>query len=113
MRLDLGYLKRYTRHPYAVVIPQILTEDVLGTSLASLGVSVHRPLRVVGLTRNTENGELTDVTFEDGKVITAKYVVGADGARSVVRSCLKWFHVKSFTCTLRSVRRLVLGSVIR
>ena len=81
---DLASLKRYTSRPYAVVIPQSLTEHVLGTKLASLGVSVHRPLRVVGLTRNTKNTQLTDVAFEDGRVITAKYVVGADGARSVV-----------------------------
>ncbi|KAG8214357.1 hypothetical protein J3R82DRAFT_9346 [Butyriboletus roseoflavus] len=83
---DLAFLKRYTRHPYALIIPQNLTEHVLGTKLASLGVSVHRPLRVVGMKRNMENAQLTDVAFEDGSVITAKYVVGADGARSVVRT---------------------------
>ena len=81
---DIAYLKQYTRHPYAVVIPQNLTEHALGTKLASFGVSVHRPLKVVGMKRNAENGQLTDVAFEDGRVITAKYVVGADGARSVV-----------------------------
>ncbi|KAF8125787.1 hypothetical protein EV363DRAFT_1269445 [Boletus edulis] len=83
---NMAYLKRYTRHPYALVIPQNLTEHVLGTKLASFGVSVHRPLKVVGMKRNTENTQLTDVTFEDGRVVTTKYVVGADGARSVVRT---------------------------
>ena len=81
---DISHLKQYTRHPYAIIIPQNLTEHVLGTKLASFGVSVHRPIKMVGMKRNTKNARLTDVAFEDGQVITAKYVVGADGARSVV-----------------------------
>ena len=100
---DMAYLKRYTRHPYAVVIPQNLTEHVLGTKLASFGVSVHRPLKVVGMKRNAENTQLTDVAFEDGRVVTAKYVVGADGARSVVSqrllcsvSCRSLLHSGSY-----------------
>ena len=77
-------LKRYTRYPYVVIIPQNLTEHVLVTKLASFGVSVQRPLRVIGMNRNAENALLTDVMFEDGRVISAKYVIGADGVRSVV-----------------------------
>jgi 2-polyprenyl-6-methoxyphenol hydroxylase-like FAD-dependent oxidoreductase len=84
-KLYMGGLGSYTRHPYALVVPQNITEHVLGAKLAGLGVIVHRPLKVVGLKRNEENSHLSDVTFEDGRVISAKYVVGADGARSVVR----------------------------
>lgn len=82
---NLGRLKQYTHHPYVVVIPQNLTEHVLSKKLAGHGVSVYRPLKVAGVKRNSANALLTDVAFEDGRVITAKYVVGADGARSVVR----------------------------
>ncbi|KAG6381482.1 hypothetical protein JVT61DRAFT_62 [Boletus reticuloceps] len=79
-------LKPYTRHPYVLIIPQSVTERTLERRLASFGVIIHRPLKVVGLSRNAENPQFSDVTFEDGKVITTKYVIGADGARSVVRS---------------------------
>ncbi|KAF9240228.1 FAD/NAD(P)-binding domain-containing protein [Melanogaster broomeanus] len=79
-------LKQHTRHPYILVVPQNLVEHALGEKLASSGVTVRRSHRVVGLKRNEANSQLTDVTFEGGKVITAKYVVGADGARSVVRT---------------------------
>ena len=110
---DVAYLKRYTRHPYTVVIPQNLTEHVLGTKLASFGVSVHRPLKVVGMKRNTENAQLTDVAFEDGRVITAKYVVGADGARSVVSLLLLMLDVILLTAEPRFVPPLVSVSLIQ
>ena len=67
-----------------LVITQNLTERALEKKLASCGVIVHRPLKVVGLKRNAENPRFSDVAFEDGRVIAAKYVIGADGARSTV-----------------------------
>lgn len=80
-----GSLKSYTQHPYILVIPQHLTERILEKKLASFDIVIHRPLKVVGLKRNGANPDFSDVTFEDGRVITTKYVIGADGARSVVR----------------------------
>lgn len=82
---NLSSLDKYTRHPYALVIPQNLTEYVLGEKFKGYGATVHRPCKVAFLKRNENDDHLTDVTFEDGKTITAKYVIGADGARSVVR----------------------------
>jgi len=67
-----------------LVITQNLTERALAKKLASFGVIVHRPLKVVELRRNAENPQFSNVTFEDGRVITTKYVIGADGARSTV-----------------------------
>lgn len=86
-------LTSYTRHPYVLVITQNLTERTLEKKLASFGVAVHRSLKVVGLSRNGEDPQLSNVTFEDGRVITTKYVIGADGARSVVRPFYLLLHL--------------------
>ena len=95
-------LKPYTRHPYVLIIPQNITERTLERKLASFGVTIHRPLKVVGLRRNPSNPQLSDVTFEDGGVITTKYVIGADGARSVVSHLVSFELRKRLTTRIRS-----------
>ncbi|KAI5987455.1 FAD/NAD(P)-binding domain-containing protein [Pisolithus albus] len=85
-RLPFDTLKPYTRHPYGLVIPQTFTEHVLGQKAASLGVTVHRPHRVVGMKVNADDTNLADIRFEDGQVITTRYVIAADGARSTIRT---------------------------
>jgi 2-polyprenyl-6-methoxyphenol hydroxylase-like FAD-dependent oxidoreductase len=78
-------LKKHSAHPYSLCIPQNVTEFVLGQKLQSLGVRVERPYRVVGMKQNENDSRITDVSFEDGQVIRARYIIGADGARSLVR----------------------------
>ncbi|KAG2066068.1 FAD/NAD(P)-binding domain-containing protein [Suillus decipiens] len=79
-------LKKYSAHPYALFMPQNVTELLLGQKLQSLGVRVQRPHRVVGMKQNDKDSRITDVSFEDGQVIRARYIIGADGARSIIRT---------------------------
>lgn len=79
-------LKKHSTHPYVLFIPQNVTELVLGQKLESLGVQVQRPHRVVGMKQNEKDSRITDVFFEDGQVIRARYIIGADGARSTIRT---------------------------
>ena len=49
------------------------------------GIAVYRPAKVVNLAPNELDPDTTDVVFEDDQVIQARYVVGADGTKSIVR----------------------------
>lgn len=83
MSAEFSYLAEYTRFPFVSIIPQRMTEQCLEKQLEAQGLQVLRPYRVVALTRS-EHGEGLDVTFESGERINAKYVIGADGAKSTV-----------------------------
>ena len=71
-----------TRYPYALMVPQSVTEAVLLERLLELGGRVRRPCTVVDLAQD-ETG--VTVTLEDGERLRAAYLVGADGMHSLVR----------------------------
>jgi 2-polyprenyl-6-methoxyphenol hydroxylase-like FAD-dependent oxidoreductase len=89
---NFAYLASYTRYPYALLLPQNVTEHVLGEQLNNIGVRVFRPFRVTAVRNNEQEAGILDVSFEGGEVIQASYVIGADGARSTVRLrfCTLW-----------------------
>ena len=65
-----------TAYPFALMVPQYETEDVLLGRLRELGGDVHRPYEVAAVTQVDDGDDLTMSTGEKGY---AKYVVGADG----------------------------------
>jgi 2-polyprenyl-6-methoxyphenol hydroxylase-like FAD-dependent oxidoreductase len=83
-RLDFSFLD--TRYPYTLFLPQRRTEELLEEHLAELGVPYLRRHAVTGL-RQDETGVDLDVDTPDGPAtVRAAYVVGCDGASSVVRA---------------------------
>ena len=71
-----------TEYPYSLMVPQSTTERLLLERLEELGGSVLRPKTVTGIDQDPDG---VTATFDDGDVIRARYVVGADGIHSVVR----------------------------
>lgn len=71
-----------TPHPYTLMLPQDITEDVLAGRLAELGGRVHRPYE---LARLEQDGDGVTATMASGDTVRASYVVGADGMHSAVR----------------------------
>jgi 2-polyprenyl-6-methoxyphenol hydroxylase-like FAD-dependent oxidoreductase len=71
-----------TAHPYTLMVPQNVTEQVLLDRLRALGGQVHRPQEVIGVTQDATGATVTTAT---GEMVRARHVVGTDGMHSVVR----------------------------
>lgn len=84
IRLDLTDL------PYGHLgIPQYETERILGQHLTSLGIKVERPVELISLRQCADSIDV-QLNLPDGRTqnATFRYVVGCDGAHSVVRKSL-------------------------
>ena len=64
------------------MLPQCTTEQLLLDRLVELGGTVIRPKTLTAIEQDADG---VTATFDDGEVIRARYAVGADGIRSVVR----------------------------
>ncbi|HEU0030368.1 MAG TPA: FAD-dependent monooxygenase [Kofleriaceae bacterium] len=78
--LDLGDFP--TRHPYGLALWQRHIERILAGWVAELGVPIMRGREVVGFAQDDAG---VDVELSDGSTLSAAYLVGCDGGRSVVR----------------------------
>lgn len=71
-----------TRYPYALMVSQAVTESVLLQRLGELGGSVQRPRSLSDFTQDAEG---VSARLDDGSMLRARYLVGADGMHSAVR----------------------------
>ncbi len=78
--LDLGDFP--TRHPYALGIFQNRIEQIMGEWLAELPVHTYHEREVTGF---AQDGAGVDVQVASGEPLRARYLVGCDGGRSLIR----------------------------
>jgi 3-(3-hydroxy-phenyl)propionate hydroxylase len=71
-----------TRHPYTLGLWQNHIERILVGWAGELAVPIHRGLDVTGLVQDDSG---VDIRLAGGELMRARYIVGADGGRSVVR----------------------------
>jgi 2-polyprenyl-6-methoxyphenol hydroxylase-like FAD-dependent oxidoreductase len=67
---------------YTVLVPQRRIEEMLGERAAELGVEVRRGREVTGLTQKDDR---VLVEINGDEIIEARFLVGADGGRSITR----------------------------
>jgi 2-polyprenyl-6-methoxyphenol hydroxylase-like FAD-dependent oxidoreductase len=75
-----------TNYPYTLMISQADTERLLGERLEELGGHVVRPKKLIAVRQDVDGAV---ASFDDGSKIQdirARYIVGADGMHSVVRT---------------------------
>ena len=70
-----------TRFPYTLFIPQALTEERLEGRAAELGVVILRGVAATGI---VDDGSRVRISTDSGE-FSGLFLVGADGARSIVR----------------------------
>lgn len=71
-----------TRHPYSLGIWQNQIERIMAEWVAELGVRVYHGREVTGFVQHDSG---VDVRLAEGESLHARYLVGCDGGRSVVR----------------------------
>ncbi len=86
--IGLDFAQLPSRHAYLLMLPQDETERVLADRLAVLGGQVHRGVAATAIMRQADGAEVTLDTPQGPARIAARYVVGADGMRSLVREAM-------------------------
>jgi 3-(3-hydroxy-phenyl)propionate hydroxylase len=71
-----------TRHPYSLGIFQNQIERIMAAWVAELPVRIHHGREVTGFAQDDSG---VDVELSDGESMRARYLVGCDGGRSVIR----------------------------
>ncbi len=80
VRLDISDFP--TRHNYGLALSQNHIERILSEWIGELPVTFYREREVAGF---AQDGSGVDVALSDGRTLRARYLVGCDGGRSLVR----------------------------
>ena len=78
-----------SEYPYALLLPQARTEEILEANLNKLGVSIERGAALTGFSGDA-HGITATLTHPDGtaEAVRAAYLIGCDGGGSFVRQGL-------------------------
>jgi 2-polyprenyl-6-methoxyphenol hydroxylase-like FAD-dependent oxidoreductase len=90
-----------TRYPYLLIVPQARTEELLEAHLALLGHAIERGIKLKDLTQGADE-VIAHLLHADGQTehVHARYVLGCDGAHSLVRHSLDLpFQGKGYSWT--------------
>jgi len=94
-RLDFAHVE--SRYPYILILSQAETERILREELARQGVAIERGVELVALAQTQSydpprptDGVSATLRHQDGTLeeVAASYLIGAEGAHSLVRSSL-------------------------
>src|SRR5215471_10930255 len=81
-RISLNISDLPTRHSYFLALWQTRIERVLADWVGELAVPIYRGREVTGFAQDDTG---VDVRLSDGRWLRANYLVGCDGARSLIR----------------------------
>ncbi|KAJ7219643.1 FAD/NAD(P)-binding domain-containing protein [Mycena rebaudengoi] len=95
-RLRMAVIAAYTKYPFSLLIPQHRVEQKIRKQLRNGGNSVHWNKRVIDATE-VADGSQYELRFESGEVLTARYVVAADGTKSFLRSFAGIRYINPYT----------------
>jgi 2-polyprenyl-6-methoxyphenol hydroxylase-like FAD-dependent oxidoreductase len=84
--LSLSFADLPSRYPFILMIPQQETEAILAACLQALGGTVSRGVTATGVRPGTDFVEVATSSPEGEGLVRARYVVGADGVKSLVRT---------------------------